>query len=131
MIFIENMYASSHFTEIAFIAWENQGEAAQEWAPTLQYFTKLYADHLASQNRYVGEKPHESSAQVKTTALPSSCGSTNSLTDAYLNTTEREAAFITYVKVLEDQITALKNETTVASSQTRLTVGGNRASSPT
>ena len=79
----------------------------------------------------MGEKPYKSAAQVKTTTLPSSRGSTNSLTDASLNITEQEDAFITYVKVLEDQITALKNETTVASSQTCLTVGGNRASPPT
>ena len=78
----------------------------------------------------MGEKPYKSAAQVKTTAFPSSRGSTNSLTDASLNIIEREDAFITYVEVLEDQVTALKYDATVSSVQTCLTVGGDRASPP-
>ena len=62
--------------------------------------------------------------------LPSSCGSTNSLNDASITTTEQETAFIAYVNVLEDQVNALKDNTAVASVQTRLTVGGNRVSPP-
>ena len=37
-------------------------------------------------------------------------GSTNSLTDASITTTERESAFKAYAKVLEDQVTALKDD---------------------
>ena len=84
---------------------------------------KIYANRLTFQNRDAGEKLYESAAQVKTTTPPSYRGSTNSLTDAYLTTTERESAFITYVKVFEDQVTALKDDATVASVQTRPTVG--------
>ena len=89
MIFVENIYASSHFTEIELVACENQGAAAQVWAPTVQYFTKLYANCLVFQNRDAGEKPYKSAAQVKIMTLPSYCGSTNSLTDTSLATTEQ------------------------------------------
>ena len=44
---------------------------------------------------------------------------------------EREAAFIAYVGFLEDQVTVLKDDATLAIVQTRLMVGGNRASPPT
>ena len=88
MVFVENMYASSHFTEIELVAWENQVSAAQVWSPTIQYFTKIYADRLAFQNRYTGEKPYNSATRVKTTTLPSSHSSTNSLHDASLTTTK-------------------------------------------
>ena len=56
IIFIDNMYASSHFTEIELVTWENSTSNEQKWAPTVQYFTKLYSDRLAFQNRDAGEK---------------------------------------------------------------------------
>ena len=83
---------------------------------------------LPKQGRW--EKPYRSAAQVKTTTLLSSHGSTNSLTNAPLTTTEQESTFITYVKVLEDQVTALKDYATMASVQTRLTVGGDTPPPP-
>ena len=89
MIFVENMYSRSQFMEIELTAWENQGSADQAWTPTVHYFTKTYADRLAFQNRDAGEKPYKSVAQVKTTTLFSSRGSTNSLTDASITTTEQ------------------------------------------
>ena len=77
-----------------------------------------------------GEKPYDSAAQVKTTTIPSSRVSTNSLAYASLTATELEAAFIAYVEVLEDQVSALKYDATVASVQTHPMVGGNRAPPP-
>ena len=36
IIFVENMYARSHFTEIELVAWKNQGSDAHVWEPTVQ-----------------------------------------------------------------------------------------------
>ena len=66
------MYASSHFIEIESVAWDNSTSNKQKRAPTVQYFTKLYSDCIAFQNRDAGEKPYESSAQIETTTLPAS-----------------------------------------------------------
>jgi hypothetical protein len=54
VIFVENMYASSHFTETELVTWENQRATAQKWTPTVKYFTKLYADRLAFQTETQG-----------------------------------------------------------------------------
>ena len=51
------MYASSHFIEIESVAWDNSTSNKQKRAPTVQYFTKLYSDRIAFQNRDAGEKP--------------------------------------------------------------------------
>ena len=100
------------------------------WAPTVQYFTKLYANCLAFQNKYTWKKLYESAVQVKTRTISSSHGYTNSLTYAYLTTTEQESTFILYLEFLEDQVTALKDDATMASVQTRLPVGGDRSYPP-
>ena len=57
VVFVDNIYARYHFMVIELVAWENQGSSAQVWAPTIQYFKKIYANRLDFQNRDVGEKP--------------------------------------------------------------------------
>ena len=96
----------------------------QQWASTVQYFTKLYSDYISFQNREAGEKPYESAACIQTTTLPAS-RSSFSPTNSFLSGTDREATFIAYVEALEDQVNALKYDVTF---KTCLTIGSDMRS---
>ena len=109
---------------IKLVVWENSPANEQQWAPMLQYFTELYSDLAAFQYRDAGEKPYESAARIQTTTIPASRGSVGP-PDSSLSGTDRDSVFIAYVKALEDQVGALKDDGTV---KTRLTIGSDMGS---